>query len=104
MGRLGYRVVASRPRGAGVVCGLSFLRICSPNTPVLRVCPDARHRMGHPRFPAKVSSRDAFVVNAPWTALGTPAMSIPMPVYGGLPLAFCTALRLARAIEFGCPR
>src|SRR5579863_8646133 len=25
-------------------------------------------------------------MNAPWTALGTPAMSIPMPVAGGLPL------------------
>lgn len=25
-------------------------------------------------------------MNAPWTALGTPAISIPMPVAGGLPL------------------
>ena len=25
-------------------------------------------------------------MNAPWTALGTPAISIPMPVHGGLPL------------------
>jgi Asp-tRNA(Asn)/Glu-tRNA(Gln) amidotransferase A subunit family amidase len=25
-------------------------------------------------------------MNAPWTALGTPAISIPMPVSGGLPL------------------
>ncbi len=25
-------------------------------------------------------------MNAPWTALGTPAMSIPMPIAGGLPL------------------
>jgi len=25
-------------------------------------------------------------MNAPWTALGTPAISIPMPVGNGLPL------------------
>jgi amidase len=25
-------------------------------------------------------------MNAPWTALGTPAISIPMPVSSGLPL------------------
>jgi len=25
-------------------------------------------------------------MNAPWTALGTPAVSIPMPVESGLPL------------------
>jgi Asp-tRNA(Asn)/Glu-tRNA(Gln) amidotransferase A subunit family amidase len=25
-------------------------------------------------------------MNAPWTALGTPAISIPMPVASGLPL------------------
>jgi len=25
-------------------------------------------------------------MNAPWTALGTPAISIPMPVGSGLPL------------------
>jgi Asp-tRNA(Asn)/Glu-tRNA(Gln) amidotransferase A subunit family amidase len=25
-------------------------------------------------------------MNAPWTALGTPAVSIPMPIASGLPL------------------
>jgi Asp-tRNA(Asn)/Glu-tRNA(Gln) amidotransferase A subunit family amidase len=25
-------------------------------------------------------------MNAPWSALGTPAISVPMPVAGGLPL------------------
>jgi Asp-tRNA(Asn)/Glu-tRNA(Gln) amidotransferase A subunit family amidase len=25
-------------------------------------------------------------MNAPWTALGTPALSIPMPIASGLPL------------------
>ena len=25
-------------------------------------------------------------MNSPWTALGTPAMSIPMPILTGLPL------------------
>ena len=27
-------------------------------------------------------------MNAPWTALGTPAVSIPMPVASGLPLGY----------------
>jgi len=44
-------------------------------------------------------------MNAPWTALGTPAISIPMPVHPGLPLGLqLTAepgqdARLLRAAE-----
>jgi Asp-tRNA(Asn)/Glu-tRNA(Gln) amidotransferase A subunit family amidase len=53
-------------------------------------------------------------MNAPWTALGTPAISIPMPVGNGLPLGLQltgapgqdarvlrTAVRIARVIDAG---
>jgi len=53
-------------------------------------------------------------MNAPWTALGTPAISIPMPVPGGLPLGLQltadhgqdarvirTAMRLQRMLGSG---
>jgi Asp-tRNA(Asn)/Glu-tRNA(Gln) amidotransferase A subunit family amidase len=53
-------------------------------------------------------------MNAPWTALGTPAISIPMPVSGGLPLGLQltadrgqdgrvlrTAVRLQRMLDAG---
>ena len=36
--------------------------------------------------PAGLSSTGDPRMNAPWTALGTPAISIPMPISGGLPL------------------
>ena len=36
--------------------------------------------------PLGLSSTGNAKMNAPWTALGTPAVSIPMPVAGGLPL------------------
>jgi Asp-tRNA(Asn)/Glu-tRNA(Gln) amidotransferase A subunit family amidase len=36
--------------------------------------------------PIGLSSTGNAKMNAPWTALGTPAISIPMPVAGGLPL------------------
>jgi amidase len=53
-------------------------------------------------------------MNAPWTALGTPAISIPMPVASGLPLGLQltadhgqdasvlrTAVRLQRMLSSG---
>ena len=36
--------------------------------------------------PAGLSNTGDSSMNAPWTALGTPAISIPMPVASGLPL------------------
>src|SRR2546421_4834975 len=36
--------------------------------------------------PAGLDSTGDSRMNAPWTALGTPAISIPMPVAAGLPL------------------
>ncbi len=36
--------------------------------------------------PAGLASTGDPAMNAPWTALGTPAISIPMPVESGLPL------------------
>jgi Asp-tRNA(Asn)/Glu-tRNA(Gln) amidotransferase A subunit family amidase len=38
------------------------------------------------RAPAGLASTGDPAMNAPWTALGTPAISIPMPVTSGLPL------------------
>lgn len=36
--------------------------------------------------PLGLSTTGDPAMNAPWTALGTPAISIPMPIAGGLPL------------------
>ena len=36
--------------------------------------------------PRGITSTGDARMNAPWTALGTPAISIPMPVFSGLPL------------------
>jgi Asp-tRNA(Asn)/Glu-tRNA(Gln) amidotransferase A subunit family amidase len=61
--------------------------------------------------PSGLSSTGDSRMNAPWTALGTPAITIPMPVAGGLPLGLQltadhgedarvirTAVRLERAL------
>jgi Asp-tRNA(Asn)/Glu-tRNA(Gln) amidotransferase A subunit family amidase len=63
------------------------------------------------RAPAGLSSTGDSRMNAPWTALGTPAITIPMPVGSGLPLGLQltadhgedarvirTAVRLERAL------